>query len=76
MSRRNKVDVVTALRLQLNHYLDESLVGNLIFKLLFVCLRDLIVLTIDASQIAIAKEDVPGSMLADERRLFAEMRRI
>jgi hypothetical protein len=63
MGRRNKVDVVTALRLKLEHYFSQALVGNFVLELLFVCLRDLIVLTIDTAEITVAEENVSRAVL-------------
>ena len=63
--RRNKVDVVTAARLQLKHHFGQTLMRDFVFDLFFVHLRDLIVLAIDATQVAVAKKDVAGAALAD-----------
>ena len=71
---RNEVDVVTAARLQFEHHLRQTLVRDFILELLFVRLRDLIVLAVDAAQIAVAEENVAGAVRADERGLFAEVR--
>ena len=38
-----------------------------------MCLRDLVVLTIDAAQVAVAEENISRAVRAGERRLFAEM---
>src|SRR5204862_591924 len=71
---RNKVDVVTAARLQLEHHLSQAFVRNFVLNLLFVRLRDLIVLAIDAAQIAVTEKDVAGAARTYQRRLFAKMR--
>jgi hypothetical protein len=49
---------------------------DLIPELLFVRLRNLVVLAIDAAQIAIAEKNVPRAVCADERGFFAEVRRV
>ena len=46
---------------------------HLILDLFFVRLRDLIVLAIDAAQVAVAEEDVAGAACAGQRRLFTEV---
>jgi hypothetical protein len=51
-------------------------VSNFIGELLFVCLRDLEVLTIDATQVAVAEENVSGAVLTNQRRLFSEVRSV
>jgi hypothetical protein len=48
-------------------------VSYLVLELLFVRLRDLIVLTINTTQIAVAEENVAGAFCSDEWRLFAEV---
>ena len=64
------------MRLQLQHHLSQSFVRDLILDLFFVRLRDLIILTIDAAQIAVAEENVSGSAATRKRRLFAEVCRV
>ena len=64
------------MRLQLQHHLSQSFVRDLILDLFFVRLRDLIILTIDAAQIAVAEENVSGSAATRKRRLFAEVWRV
>ena len=76
MSGRDEVDVVTVATCKLKHYLGQSFVRDLILYLLFVRLRDLIVLAIDAAQIAVAEKYVARAVSAYERRLFAKMRRV
>lgn len=49
MGWRNKIDVMTALRSELEHDCRQSLVGNLVFDLFFVSLGDLVVLAINAT---------------------------
>src|SRR5215813_9601091 len=76
MCRRNKVDIVTAACLQLEHHAGEPLVRYFILYLFFVGLRNLIVLTINTAQIAVAEENVSRPTTPRERWLFAEMRRV
>src|SRR6185295_10652982 len=71
---RNEVDVVTTARLKFEHHFGEALVCDFVFDLLFVRLRDLIVLTIDTAQIAVAEEDVAGAARAGKGRFFSEVR--
>jgi hypothetical protein len=70
----NEVDVVTTARLQFQKHFGETLVRDFVFYLLFVSLRNLVVLTIHTTQVAIAEEDVAGAFRANERRLLAEVR--
>jgi hypothetical protein len=44
-----------------------------VLELLFVRLRDLIVLTVDATQIAVTKKDISGAARTHQRRLFAKV---
>ncbi len=74
--RRNEVDVVATARLQFEHNCGESFVRDFIRALLFVRLRDLKVLAIDAAQIAVAEKDISRAVCAGQTRLFAEMRRV
>src|SRR6185369_11145464 len=74
--RRDKVDVVTAACLQLEHHLGQAFVRNLVLDLLFVSLRNLVVLAIDATQITVAEEDVSRAACAGQRRLFAKVRSV
>jgi hypothetical protein len=67
---------MTTALLQLEHYFRQTLVGYLIFDLLLVGLGNLIVLTVDTAQVAIAEEDVAGAFGSHQRRFFAEMRRV
>src|ERR1051325_612658 len=67
----NEVDVVTTARLQFQKHFGETLVRDFVFYLLFVSLRNLVVLTIHTTQVAIAEEDVAGAFRANERRLLA-----
>ncbi|HXF40912.1 MAG TPA: hypothetical protein VN687_14440 [Blastocatellia bacterium] len=76
MSRRNPIDVMTTALLKLEKYLRQSFKRHFIFSLSFEGLTDLVVLTIDTSEIAQSKKDVSGAVAADESRLFAEVRRI
>ena len=73
MRRRNEVDVVTTACLQLQHHLRQTLVSHFVFELLFVRLRDLVVLTVNTAKIAIAEENVAGAFGANERRFLAEV---
>src|SRR5688572_5968201 len=74
MRWRNEVDVVTTACLQFQHHLRQALVSDFILELLFVSLRDLVVLAIDATKVAVAEEDVAGAFGANEWRFFAEVR--
>ena len=73
MRGRNKADVVAAALLQLKHYLGEAFMGHLVFLLLTPCLRDLIILAIDAAEIAVAEKDVARAFCARQTRLLAKM---
>ncbi|MDQ6651156.1 MAG: hypothetical protein M3Y84_00255, partial [Acidobacteriota bacterium] len=55
------------------HYFGQSFVRDLILELGFMCLGDLVVLTIDATQIAVAKENIPGAVRTYQRWFFSEM---
>ena len=74
MCGRNKIDVVTTARLQLDHHFSQAFVGNLILDLFFVRLRNLIVLAIDTTQVAVPKKDVSRAARSHQRRLFSEVR--
>src|SRR6185369_3912332 len=76
MSRRNPIDVMTTALLKLEEHLRQSFKRHFIFALRFEGLTDLVVLTIDTSEIAQSEKDVSGAVTADESRLFAEVRRI
>jgi len=52
----DKSDVMTTFRLQLQHHFRQPFVRDFIFLLLFPSLRDLKVLTIYATQIAVAEK--------------------
>src|SRR4029078_13471929 len=71
--RRNEVDVVTTARLQLKHHLRQTFVRYFIAQLFFMCLRDLIILTVDTAQIAVAEENITGAARAYQRRLLAKV---
>ena len=64
MRWRDKADVVAASVLQFGHHFGETFLGDLVLFLLFPGLRDLIILAIDAAEIAVAEKDVPGSARA------------
>ena len=74
MRRRNEVYIVTAARLQLEHDRGEAFVSYLVFDLFLMRLRDLIVLTIDAAQVAIAEKDVSRASGANQAGLFTKVR--
>src|SRR6185295_277672 len=76
MSWRNPVDVMTTALLKLEEYFRQSFKGYFIFALSFESLTDLVVLTIDTSEITQTEKDVSGAVAADQSRLFAEVRRI
>jgi hypothetical protein len=58
MRGRDEVYVVAPAGLQCEHDLGKPLVSDLILQLNSVRLGDLIVLTVNAAKIAVAKEDV------------------
>lgn len=62
MRRRDETDVVTASFLQFEHHFSQTLVRDLVFLLRFPRLRDLIILTINASEIAVAEKDIAGAV--------------
>src|SRR5437764_13842858 len=74
MRGRNEIDVVTAARLQVEHHLSQTLMRYLVFDLFFVGLRNLIILAIDATQIAVSEKDVARAACAHQRRLFTKVR--
>ena len=47
--------------------------GKFVLDLLFVRLRDLIILAVDATQIAVAKENVSGAARSHQCGFFAEV---
>ena len=65
--------MATAL-LQFEHHLCQTLMSDFILQLLFVRLGNLIILAIDAAQVAVAKEDVAGTSNSHQGRFFPEMR--
>jgi hypothetical protein len=67
---------VAAAILKLEHHLGQPLVCDLVLSLLFPGLRDLIVLAIDAPEIAVAEKDISSAACTAQTRLFAKMRRI
>ena len=76
MRWRNESDVMTALCLQFEHHFSQPFVRYFIFLLRFPGLRDLIILAINAAQIAVAEKDISRAVCAGQTRLFAEMRRV
>ncbi len=58
MRGRDEVDVVATSHLKLKHHFGQAFMRYLILNLLFVRLGDLIILAVDAAQIAVAEEDV------------------
>ena len=54
----------------------KPLLQHFVLLLFFPGLRDLVILAIDAAEIAVAEEDVAGSLRAAQDGLFAEMRGI
>ena len=64
MRRRDKADIVAAPVLEFEHHLGESLVRYLISFLLFPGLRDLVILAIDAAEIAVAEKDISRTVCA------------
>ena len=61
--------------LELEHHAGEPLHGDLVPSLGTVILADLVVLTIDTSQVAVAKENVAGALSPRETGLLAEVGR-
>ena len=76
MRRRNKSDVMTAFRLQFQHHFRQSFVRDFVFLLLFPSLRDLIILAINTTQIAVAEKDISRAVCSRQNRFFAKMRRV
>lgn len=70
----HKTDVVTTFRLQFEHHFRQPLVRDFVFLLFFPGLRDLIILAVNAAQIAIAEKDIARASGAGQNRFFAEMR--
>ena len=54
-------------------HLGEPFVRHLVLFLLFPGLRDLIVLAVNAPQVAVAEKDLPGSPRAAQHRLLAKV---
>ena len=67
---------MTAARLQFEHHFGQAFVRHFVFDLLFVRLRNLIVLAVDTAQIAVTEKDVAGAARTHQRRLFAKVRRV
>src|SRR5258708_5306316 len=64
---------MTPARLQIEHHLCQAFMRHYVPNLLFVRLRNLIVLAVDTAQIAVSKEDVAGPARAGQRRLFPKV---
>jgi len=60
--------------LQLEHHFRQAFVSDLILYFFAVTLRNLKVLAIDASQIAVAKKYVAGAFGPDQGGFFAKVR--
>ena len=73
MCGRDEIDVVAAARLQFKHHICKAFVRDLVLSLLPVRLRNLVVLAIDAAQVAVAEKDVARAQCSYKRRLFAEV---
>jgi hypothetical protein len=73
MRRRDKADVVAAAILQIEHHFGQTLVRDLVLSLLFPGLRDLIVLAIDAPEIAVAEKYIARTFRPRQTRFLAEM---
>ena len=76
MRRRDEADVMTAPLLQLQHHLGQAFVRDLILLLLTPDLRDLVILTIDAAEIAVAEKDVAGAVRSAQTWLLAKVGRV
>ena len=76
MRRRDETDIVTTSFLQFQHHFRQSFVRYFVAFLLFPGLRNLVILAIDAAQIAVAEKDITRAVGSRKRRLFAEMRRV
>src|SRR5438270_214431 len=74
MCGRNKIDVVTTARLQLEHHFSKTFVRDFVLDLFLVRLRNLIVLTIDTTQVAVPKKDVSRAARSHQRWLFTKVR--
>src|ERR1044071_3015568 len=67
---------MAALRLQFKKHLCEPLKRDFVFALLAERLTDLIVLAIDAAQVAKPEKDITRAALSNKRGLFAKVRRV
>src|SRR5687767_15510094 len=65
---------MTTASLQFEHHFRQTLVRDFVLELLLVSLGDLVVLTIDATKVAVAEEDVARALAADERWFLTEVR--
>src|SRR5262249_32803481 len=68
--------IVTAPILQLEHHLRQPPDGDDVPLLRVIVLADLIVLAVDAAQVALSEKDVASAPRAGESRLLAEVGRI
>ena len=73
MRRRDEADIVAASVLQFEHHFGEAFVRDLVLFLLFVGLRDLVILAINTPKITVAEKNISGPICAAEAGLFAEM---
>src|SRR5580765_2451320 len=64
---------MTASILEFEHHLGKSLVRHFILSLRFPGLRDLVILAIDAAEIAVAEKDIPRAAGPAETWLFAKV---
>ncbi len=76
MRRRDESDIVHPAFLQLQHHFGQSLVRDLVLSLLLPGLRDLVILAVNAAEVAVSEKDVPGAVRSAQARLFAEVRRV
>src|SRR5262249_40864256 len=73
---RHQADVVAAASLELQHHLGQPLDRDDVLLLPRIVLADLIVLAINAAQIAVSEKDISRAAGSRERRLLAKMSRV
>jgi hypothetical protein len=70
MGRRDKIDIMTTLRLEAQHNCGQILYFNLFS---FPTMADFPILTENTKEIAVAEKDSPRAMLPDQRVFFTEV---
>lgn len=76
MRRAYESDIVAAAKFEFEHDFGETLDGDLVLALSFPSLGDLMILAVNAAKIAVAEEDISGSVCPAQARFFAKMRRV